>query len=307
MPRSLALAPISIACLFALSPPVSADEPSCDPPCGEGFECRIRGQRAECVQIVSPCDPPCGEGMECRLGHSGLTCVPIEGGEPPRPPPSPEEHHAEPGAPKMLAPAPVAPPPPTSPTSPRRSFWLIGFERLFGLGVETSATSTGLGDVSTTVPFVAVLRMPGGIFTTPRIGLDFAFGPMITVGASAGFTWVDASDSQATMSQSAYALLLVPRVGYWLQLTRFFALWPRIGFSWFHTHADANATSPQLDQEGFAFTGEVQSLLFVTENVAFSFGLSLDLAISGSESSDMNSLTTTINQYGVLAGLLLRL
>jgi hypothetical protein len=167
-------------------------------------------------------------------------------------------------------------------------------ERLLGVSLTHSSweegpiegdndyTSVGLGWRSSVLPF-----------DVPRVGFDFFVIDHLSVGGTLGFFSTD-PDTGADFS----GVLLGPRVGYAVGLSRVIGLWPRGGFT-YHS-GELGGT----DENGFALTLECPFTFAPTEHFAFHVGPTVDFDLVGEIEVGSAEVDHDYRTFGLNAGLL---
>ena len=176
----------------------------------------------------------------------------------------------------------------------------------------TSVSSTHLG------LFAGVNT--GTVFTVPRLALDYTVTPNITVGGSAfilgtlggSTTTTNGSMSVSESNDKVTAWGLAPRAGYILPITDTFSFWGRLGFSYISspvspasTTTNGTTTTPaSTTVSEFDIDVEPMFVFSPVNHFGFVFGPTLDIPLTGSESSGGTSVNNTEIYFGVQVGLL---
>ena len=206
--------------------------------------------------------------------------------------------------------------------------WILAVERAMPLLAYTRESTDG-NNASQTTSETSLSFFSYGVpsdiaYTIPRVALDYAVAPNITVGGSI-FAFLDASDSTTTTlgtasntadNPKASAFGIAVRVGYVLPLGPKMALWPRGGLSFYDESISnpggggGNTTTSNgfhqfaLDLEGnFAFT--------LAPHLFIMLGPVIDIPLTGSVSTTTSTptgstTTSTDNSqfhFGITGGL----
>jgi len=184
----------------------------------------------------------------------------------------------------------------------------IGAERLMGIthadakdtdpggSVTASATAfTLLGNGGAGVASVGRGNTPAldarGLYTIPRVGLDYFIIPGLSLGGSLTLIHVSTSFTDerglTTNNGSTTGWLFAPRVGYAYMFGDVVGIWPRGGLSYAHDSEDPN--DPTLVGSGghvFAFDLDVPLLIAPVKNFAITVGPTFDITFGGSHGPD---------------------
>jgi len=153
--------------------------------------------------------------------------------------------------------------------------WVLSVERLLGVEYDhESATESGMSVATNSTTTLG--------FFIPRVAVDRVVGPGISVGiaASAGHQWQTATPTgQSATSGTTSEVLLVPRVGYALDVAPSVVVWLRGGltFDYFHVTSDNGALGGATSNYDLAATVEVPVVLAVFPRVAITVGPTLDV------------------------------
>lgn len=134
------------------------------------------------------------------------------------------------------------------------------------------------GDYSATV--FGLLQTPTGVnsYQMTRIGFDWFPIDRLSLGGSLSYwsTKQDFDGDGPNPSVTRKELMVAPRVGYAIPITRAFGFWPRGGF----TYLNAKVGGAESQSE-WAFTFEAQFYASPAPHFAFIFGPVLDLGFAG--------------------------
>lgn len=125
-----------------------------------------------------------------------------------------------------------------------------------------------------------LLQTPTGVnsLQMTRIGFDFFPIARLSIGGSLSY-WsreVEEDDRDDVPSFTVKELLVAPRIGYAIPITRAFGFWPRGGITYLNTKYGS------ADGRGeWAFTFEAQFYASPAPHFAFIFGPVLDLGFAG--------------------------
>jgi hypothetical protein len=206
------------------------------------------------------------------------------------------------------------------------SFILSG-ERLislFSYGNLSLDNAGGNGSTSNSRTSFSLLSSGGGVvgptpYNIPRLALDYAVIPNLTVGGS---VWLygdlSASGSNTTGAQTITSTQskvtywgFAPRAGYVLSLTDMFAFWPRGGFEYHHIDVGGGDTTIwQL-----AASIEAMFAFVPVEHFAITLGPAADIPITGKTgvsvpagpaggATTTASVSSSFFQLGLVGGLL---
>ncbi len=174
--------------------------------------------------------------------------------------------------------------------------WCIGIERLFGVSRVKDSYDREYAE-----PWVERQNSysllgwggPHGGYSAPRVGVDYVTSFGLSVGAGLGIDTL-ARDSGAVGSAddpNAIAFVLAPRVGYFLELSPAFGVWPRGGL----THLGRTR-----DDDQTAITLELPlTLLVAGERVALMLVPYLELGLSegGGDALDENGALVSVGVF----------
>jgi hypothetical protein len=117
--------------------------------------------------------------------------------------------------------------------------WCIGLERLFGASwANKSYDFEYVGRTVTRQRTLSVLpsRAPRQGYSAPRLGLDYVMASGLSAGGAFG---VDAmlrgsgdSGPEYDANPNSIALVLAPRIGYFVHPLPWLGVWPRLGFTY---------------------------------------------------------------------------
>lgn len=184
----------------------------------------------------------------------------------------------------------------------------VGVERVFGIDY-THETTTAPGSTqeskrsTTSIAFLG--SMPTTMSLLPRLNFDVFLGPGVSLGGGLMYQHSGVGNTPAgsatTRDSSGSYFLFAPRVGFGIPLNDTFAIWPRLGISYYYAKAESTTTDPTtgVQTTDKATTGSwyttLDALLMISpvQHVAFNVGPSLDILIGGP--------TETRNGVGTLA------
>lgn len=205
----------------------------------------------------------------------------------------------------------------------RRGTFVLAADRVMPLLAYTEEKATGNNfSTSTSVTSLSFFSygVPSGIaYTIPRLALDYAIAPNITIGGSVAAFW-QLSNSTTTkigpMTDSGdnpkvSGWEIAPRVGYTVALGPKLVLWPRAGFSYY---SESVSNPPNGGMTGtvdgfhqFALDLEGNFLILLAPHFFASLGPVIDIPLSGSTSTTQGNTTTSIDysqfHFGVTGGL----
>ncbi len=141
----------------------------------------------------------------------------------------------------------------------------ISADRLFGLYLTNDvALSDGFLMALGIGPIVA---FP---YTTARLGVDYFVIDHLSVGGNLGIIFGDDNNSFGG-DDDFTAFLIEPRVGYAVNISDKFGIWPRGGITFFDID----------DFDGFALTLEAPFFFTPTDGFGLAFGPSFDIELAG--------------------------
>jgi hypothetical protein len=195
----------------------------------------------------------------------------------------------------------------------------VSAERLMGFSRSSETSEGDYGKSTSTSTNISLLSAPlSGFFSAysvPRIGFDYFVAEGVSIGGSfsyahVGFTSEDEpTDGPSSESDSSFDMvMLVPRVGYAYMFSDHVGIWPRAGVTymraWTEFNDDDSSTGSTL-----ALSVEAPFLFAPTDNIAITFGPTLDYGLTDSSESTVDGLTTEDDddepptEFGVQAGL----
>jgi hypothetical protein len=198
----------------------------------------------------------------------------------------------------------------------------ITAERVVPIFAYSKDTSSGNQfSQSNTVSSISLLSygVPSNIaYTVPRIGIDYALAPHITLGGAVA-AFFDLSSSTTTtvggMSMTddnakISGFLFTPRVGYLTALGPKLALWPRGGFSYYTESVSNPPNGGMMTSNGFhqfAIDLEANFLFAIAPHFMITLGPVIDIPVSGSTSFTNGNMTTSIDysqfHFGITGGI----
>ncbi|HEX4405079.1 MAG TPA: hypothetical protein VH560_09645 [Polyangia bacterium] len=196
----------------------------------------------------------------------------------------------------------------------------ISAERLFGfVHAETTTTMNGIDNTETFNSFSLLGNGSGDrtIYSLPRVGFDWFVVRNLSLGASVSyFRLSDAYNNNSVNGDVVSGVLLAPRVGYAIPLSRVASLWPRVGLTLAHftdEYKEASSTGSGTVTETattnlYALTIEVPLVLTVAPHLFVTAAPILDLGLGGSSSLSGNPIPVPDNpmkatNLGILAGM----
>ncbi|HEY1558315.1 MAG TPA: hypothetical protein VGF94_25990 [Kofleriaceae bacterium] len=141
-------------------------------------------------------------------------------------------------------------------------------------------------------------------YNIPRISLDYAIAPNITLGGSVIF-FADLSASTSTTvggttssadNAKATAFGLAPRIGYVLPLGPRLAIWPRGGFSYYTESISNPPNGGNTTSDGFhqwSLDLEAQFVMALAPHFFLQLGPAIDIPLSGAVSSTNGGTTVS--------------
>jgi hypothetical protein len=149
--------------------------------------------------------------------------------------------------------------------------FVLSAEQLFGYSYRRTSFT---GGHSSTNAF-SLLADPFGVGTAaymwPRLGFDYFVLRGISLGGAASFARTTTGNTNTTVFE------LAPRVGYDAGIGPWLSVWPRLGFTYVHAST----------QQYSAVSVEVPLVISVAQHVAILVTPTLDLGISGSNSTKL--------------------
>lgn len=205
----------------------------------------------------------------------------------------------------------------------QRGTWFLAADRVVPVFAYTKDQENGNNaSFSTSTSSISLLSygVPSNIaYTIPRISVDYALAPNLTLGGSIA-VFFDLSSSSTTklgnISNTAdnpkvSGFLITPRVGYMLPLGPKLALWPRGGISYYSESVSnppnmmGNATTDGFHQ--LALDLEANLVVVAAPHFMVMLGPVMDIPLSGSTSTTNGNTTTSVDysqfHLGVTGGL----
>jgi hypothetical protein len=174
----------------------------------------------------------------------------------------------------------------------------LAVERLFGISRISAEAEIGNISVDTTTTSVSLFGTPflGPAYSSPRLGIDYLTQGGLSFGGALSYQSVSTEgDGGGEVDASLY--VLAPRLGYFLQATPSWGVWPRLGI----THRGAGEG---IDQDLTALTAEVPLVYLVAAgNVGLTVMPHLDFGIAGSVGSGSDAIDQTATELGILFGM----
>ncbi len=208
--------------------------------------------------------------------------------------------------------------PDVAPTVGDQGHLSISLERAFGFSYFKESTS--VGGVEQSHESATAFSLFGAppvastsIFTFPRIGIDASLGSGVTVGTALGFDYGSLNQASAgttNPSDSFWAFVIAPRVGYAARLSPGVVFWPRAGVSFYYASLSPGAAATDISLKMFAATVDAPFVVTVAPHVALSFGPTFDITFNGSASAGGTyggSADVSVMEIGAQAGLVVTL
>jgi hypothetical protein len=199
---------------------------------------------------------------------------------------------------------------------------MIGAERLFGLSLSRTTTSSGNTDTShDNTTFTLLYSAAPNVHMTPRVTFDFVPIDGLTLGGGIGFGVGSLGDSRTrndsttnTDGPSSTWLVFSPRVGYVLGLSSLAKLWLRGGLTYFWMNTDFPSppnTSASSRLTGLSLDLEPTLLLQAFPHLGFTASVLVNLPLTGSFTTETKiggvststSVDQTIRNFGLVAGM----
>jgi len=196
----------------------------------------------------------------------------------------------------------------------------LGAERLMGFSHSRHSSEDDFGKQTTTYNNLTLLANPmAGIFTAysiPRVGFDYFPTQGFSVGGAISYTRVgisselEPSTGESTDSGGTLSLFMIsPRVGYAAMFNESVGIWPRAGITYLSTSTSDDDDSSESEGSALALSVEAPLLFMPVDNVAITFGPTIDYGLSTSgESTDSEGNTTEdddnpSHEFGVQGGI----
>ncbi|MFO0604485.1 MAG: hypothetical protein U0324_14990 [Polyangiales bacterium] len=151
-------------------------------------------------------------------------------------------------------------------------------------GVGLSLLGVGYNSVSPSAVLVAVVP----VHQPPRLALDYELASHLTLGASAFFSYGQATDADGD-GASAFGFGVAPRVGYSLALGDRLILWPRVGVSFSYASASPirSGTSTVTTSSSTSYTSlslnvEPTAVFMLASQFGLTAGVVVDVPLVGS-------------------------
>jgi hypothetical protein len=209
--------------------------------------------------------------------------------------------------------------PEAAPTVGDQGHWSISLERGFGFAYTKESTSlNGVEQSSEHATAFSLFGAPPvtttSIFTFPRVGIDASLGSGVTVGTALGFDYGSLTQSAAgttNPSDTFWAFVIAPRIGYAARLSPTVLFWPRAGLSLYYASISPGGTATDVSLRLFAATVDAPFVVTVAPHVAFTFGPTFDITFNGSASTSGSyggaSEDISVLEVGAQAGLVVTL
>jgi hypothetical protein len=194
--------------------------------------------------------------------------------------------------------------------------FVFGVDRVMGVSWDRlTITPDSGGDIIQKATTVALFGNGGQGTNLPRLALDYFVIEGVSLGGS--FVYINQSTEIETDAGSAdgpteSTLLIHPRVGYAYAFDETFAIWPRLGITWFSSDTETpdptGGPTTTTTTSGLDLTGEIMLGISPIENFAFLVGPYLDLGLSGTQETDDGTNTTeqdaTLTGFGLAVSVL---
>ncbi|MEP7050168.1 MAG: hypothetical protein ABJB12_07445 [Pseudomonadota bacterium] len=183
----------------------------------------------------------------------------------------------------------------------------ISAERLFGFYHDSATVSVNNTDTTIKSDSFSLLTSPIALqgagtwsYGSPRVAGDYFVIDHLSVGAALGYSHISVSVpgfGGTTTTASGDSFLFAPRAGWAYMFSDIVGIWPRAGFTYRTLSAGDNSG------HDFALTAEVPFIFTVIPHVGFWAGPTLDLGISGSQSTKTGPLTQSVDFNATEIGL----
>lgn len=181
------------------------------------------------------------------------------------------------------------------------SGFIIGADRLWGIGMYSQTTTTKSGGVeseekesATPVNLLFGGQQPS-IYHMPRLAFDYGLGNGLTVGGALGYSTMTPK-SQVLKPQEGSeeeggtrsAFFIAPRVGYAIELAEGIYIWPRAGVTYYSAKVTDKVTSGtasvdiEATSSGFGLNLEGMLLWSPVPHFGLTVGPVFDYTLSGS-------------------------
>jgi len=198
----------------------------------------------------------------------------------------------------------------------------ISAERLFGLTYDSASRTQNGQDTSVKVTHFSLLSSPVTIggnaagfvwagYGSPRVAGDYFLINRLSLGAALGYAHWSLKTEPAGLNPapttSGDSFTFAPRVGYFLAFNDMIGFWPRGGFT-YRTFSATDGGGRDSSGHDLAFTLEAPFAFTVIPHVVFWGGPTLDLGLSGSQSTKQPngstiSLDFNATEIGIQTGL----
>jgi len=162
------------------------------------------------------------------------------------------------------------------------------------------------------------------VYSAPQLGLDYVFGPGITVGGSVGYLHRGSSREQTAVNNvvtsrdmpSGHAFLFHPRGGYVFDFTPLLSVWARGGITYFFASSEGTnatgTTTTRVSVNGFALTLDPSLVITPLPHLGVTVGPMLDLPLGGGATTETTNGAVTVStgasfkvtNFGLSAGAL---
>ena len=192
----------------------------------------------------------------------------------------------------------------------------ISAERLFGLTYDSGTTTTNGQDRSDHITNISLLSSPvstslgnavWGGYGSPRVAVDYFLIDKLSLGVALGYSHWSLNHQEALGNTetvfSGDSFTFAPRVGYLIPFTNVVGFWPRAGFTY------RTFSAPQRSEHDLALTLEAPFTFAPIPHVVFWAGPTLDLGLSGAQTSEnkngsKTSIDFTATGFGLQTALL---
>jgi hypothetical protein len=205
----------------------------------------------------------------------------------------------------------------------QRGTWFLSADRVVPVFAYTRDTQTdNNASFSTSTSSISLLSygVPSNIaYTIPRIAVDYAIAPHLTLGGAFA-AFFDLSSSSTTkfggMSMTAdnpkvSGFLITPRIGYLVPIGPRLAIWPRGGFSYYSESVSnppnmmGNSTTDGFHQLALDLEGNL--VIAAAPHFLVMIGPVIDVPLSGSTSVTNGNTTTSVDysqfHFGITGGI----
>jgi hypothetical protein len=188
---------------------------------------------------------------------------------------------------------------------------MVSAERLFGLTAMHSSQDVPGGEVNVNQTHFGLALAPTlgnpNVYALPRLAFDLVPIDGLTLGGSLGFSVGDLGGSTTLTT-----VVVAPRAGFVLGLTKVVGAWLRGGFTYFNATTSDDADTRSTTLWGLSLNIEPTLMISPFEHVSFTAGLVLDVPMAGKQSTErvVGAVTTTtsvrltVRNIGLAAGML---